>query len=94
MLSQNLTVTPSSEKSSDQSVGSMTAEDLPLLEFIERHSVRETLSANTNTFQNTITPQLMQNEVGIDLTRLFVLVWNNTTHEMRSCRVQHCHEFI
>ena len=43
---------------------------LPLFEFLERNSVGKTLTANTDPFKNTITFQLIQDKMGIDLASL------------------------
>lgn len=42
----------------------------PLSEFLEGDAVREALSADTDPFQNPITPQLVQNQMGSQFTRL------------------------
>ncbi len=42
----------------------------PLSEFLEWDAVGEALSADTNPLQNSITPQLIQNQVGGQLTSL------------------------
>lgn len=43
---------------------------LPLSELLEDDAVGEALSANTDTLQHTITPQLIQNKVGVQFTSL------------------------
>lgn len=42
----------------------------PLPELLEWYAVREALSADTDPLQNSITPQLVQNQVGGQLTGL------------------------
>lgn len=42
----------------------------PLSEFLEGDAVREALSADTDPFQNPITPQLVQNQMGSQFTCL------------------------
>ena len=46
-------------------------------------SVGETFTANTNTLKHTVTGQLIQHKRGIDETRLFLLVGNDATDEVR-----------
>lgn len=43
---------------------------LPLAEFLENDSVGKSLPANTNTLQDTITSQLLQNKVSFQFSRL------------------------
>ena len=44
--------------------------EIPLLELLEKHPVRETLSTDSDTFQYTITPQLVQHKLCSDLASL------------------------
>ncbi len=48
----------------------MIQKHTPLSELLERDAVREALSADTDPLQNSITPQLVQNQVGGQLTGL------------------------
>ena len=43
---------------------------LPLSELLEDNAIWKALSAYTNTLQHTITPQLIQNKVGVKFTGL------------------------
>jgi hypothetical protein len=46
---------------------------LPLSELLEDDAVGEALSADTDSLQNSITPQLVQNQMGLQLTSLTVI---------------------
>ena len=46
-------------------------------------SVGEAFTANTNTLKHTVTGQLIQHEGGVDETRLFLLVGDDATDEVR-----------
>lgn len=46
---------------------------LPLSELLEDNTVGETLSADTDTLKHTITPQLVQDKVGVQFTSLGVV---------------------
>ena len=43
---------------------------MPLFELLEQHSVWETLTTDSDAFQNTITPQLVKDEMGLDFASL------------------------
>ena len=43
---------------------------IPLLEFLEEHPVRKALSADSDTLQYTITPELVQHQMSADLASL------------------------
>ena len=43
---------------------------MPLFELLEQHSVWETLTTDPDAFQNTITPQLVKDEMGLDFASL------------------------
>lgn len=64
----------------------------PLSEFLEGHPVWESFSADTDTFQNTITPQLMQYKWRLDHTSFLMFIWNNAAHKMRTSAVQGIHK--
>ena len=55
-------------------------------EVSEQHTGWETFTANTDTFQYTVTSQLMQDELSVNLSGSFVLVGDDTTDEMRGRR--------
>ena len=46
-------------------------------------SVGEAFTANTDTLKHTVTGQLIQHERGIDEARLFLLVGDDATDEVR-----------
>ena len=48
----------------------VTGTALPLSELLEDNAVREALSADTDPLQHTITPQLVQHQVGVQFTSL------------------------
>ena len=52
---------------------------LPLLEVIINHTIWESLSTNSNSFQNTIASQLMHHQSCINNTSLFVSVRDHTS---------------
>ena len=52
-------------------------------EVLEQHTGWETFTADTDTLQHTITSQLMQNKLTVNLTWAFVLVGDDTTDEVR-----------
>lgn len=45
-------------------------EKLPLSELLEDDTVGESLSADTDSLQHTVTPELIQNQVRVQLTSL------------------------
>jgi len=59
-----------------------TVKRIPLPEFLERYTVGEALSADTKTFQNTVTPQLVKNEGCIDLASTFFMVRYDTSNKI------------
>ena len=65
---------------------------LPLPEFLEENSVWKTLSANSDTFKDTIASQLVKNEVSVNLAGSFLVVWNDTTNEIWACAIQRIHQ--
>lgn len=64
-----------------------------LLEVREDHSVRESLTTNTDTLQHTITGQLVHNQVSIHNTGLFHFVGDDATDEMGMGGLQSSHQF-
>ena len=58
-------------------------ENSPLLEVREGHTVGESLSADTDTFQHTIASQLVEHQAGINDTGLLVLIGDDATHKVR-----------
>ena len=64
----------------------------PLAEFLEGYPVWKSFSADTDTFQHTITPQLMQYKWRLDHTSFLVFIWNNATYKMRASAVQGIHK--
>jgi len=52
----------------------------------------ETLSANTDTFQDTVTSELMEDEVVVHVSGLLLLVGNDTTNEMGLSSVEIGHQ--
>lgn len=67
---------------------------LPQLEVGVVHAVGESLTANTDTLQHTVTGQLVHDQVGIDEARLLQLVGNDATHEVRLGRAQSGHQVV
>ena len=65
---------------------------IPLSELLEENSVGETLSADPDTLKDTIAPQLVEYQVGIDLAGSLVVVRNDTSDEVRACAVQSVHQ--
>ena len=57
--------------------------EIPLPEFLEWYSVRESLAADTNSLEDTVAPQLVQDQNRIDLPSSLLVVWNDTSHEVR-----------
>ena len=53
--------------------------------FFEHNSRREALAADTDTFQDTITSKLMEDQIPLHITRLFNFIRNNTSDKMRIC---------
>lgn len=48
----------------------MRDKTLPLSKLLENNAIGESLSAYTDPLQHTVTPQLVQNQVGVQLTGL------------------------
>ena len=69
-------------------------QSLPLPELRVKQTIRETFPADTNTFQHTITPQLVEDKMSIKNTSLLHLVGNNATNEMRDSVTQCGHQVI
>jgi len=65
-----------------------------LFEFSVDHAVRETLSADTNAFQDTVTGQLMHNQMGIENTTGLDFIRDDTTNEVRMSLFQSVHQFV
>lgn len=68
--------------------------NLPQFEVRVYHSVGETFTANTDTFKYTVTGQLVHYQVGVNDTRLFQFVGDDTTYEMRLSRSQSSHQVV
>lgn len=67
---------------------------LPEFEVGIVHSVGESLSANTDTFQHTVTGQLVHYQVGINKTWSFGFVGDDTTDEMGLSGSQSGHQVV
>lgn len=67
---------------------------LPQLEVGVHHSVRETLTTDTDTFKYTVTGQLVHHQVSVDKTGLLQFVGNDTTDEVRLSRLQSVHQVV
>ena len=65
---------------------------LPLSEFLEGNSVGKTLSADTNTLQHTITPELVQDKAWFNHASLLVFIGNDAANKMRAGTVQGVHQ--
>jgi hypothetical protein len=63
---------------------------VPLSEFLERYAVGEALSANSNSFENTIASQLVKNKRCINLAGTFLMVWYDASYEV-GVRISECH---
>merc|ERR1712042_20124 len=63
-----------------------------LTKFLEKDSIRKTLSTNTDAFEHTIAPQLIQDQVIVDLPSTLIVIRNDTSNEVRLCTVQRIHE--
>lgn len=68
----------------------------PLAELLENYSVRESLSADSDPLQHTVTPQLLQDQVSIQLPCLsregmfyYTGIYEGTTHA-HSSKVNGC----
>ncbi len=59
-----------------------------------QHSIGETFSTNSNSFQYTVALQLIQNQIRVDNSGLFQFVRDNATNEMRMSLVQHVHQIV
>ena len=57
-------------------------EFISLSELLERDSVGETLSANSDSFQDTIATELVKDESSVDLTGFLLVIGNDTTDEV------------
>ena len=66
----------------------------PLSEVSKQHTGWESLSADSDTLEDTITSQLMQHKLSVHLSWCFVLVGDDATHEMRGGGEQGLHQVI
>lgn len=67
---------------------------LPQFEVRIVHSVRESFTTDTDTLQYTVTGQLMHDQVRVNDSRLFQLVGNDTTDEVRLGSSQSGHQVV
>ena len=67
---------------------------LPLFKLGVDDPVGEALPTDTDTLEHTVTLELVENEGGINQARLLQLIGDDTTDEMRMCRVQGLHQFV
>ena len=67
---------------------------LPLPELLVEEPVWESLSADTDTLQDTIAPQLVEHKMGIDQTGSLQLVGNDTADKVGSCIAEGGHETV
>ena len=67
---------------------------LPLSELLVEKPVWESLSADTDALQDTVAPQLVEHEVGINETRPLHLIWNDTPDKVGSCIAEGSHETV
>ena len=65
---------------------------ISLSEFLEKDSVREPLPTNTDSFQYTITSQLIKYQMIINLSSTFVVIWNDTSNKVWFGTVQCTHK--
>ena len=66
----------------NQNVDDVRSCDLPLPEILEQHTRWESFTADTDTFQDTITSQLMQDQLSVNCSWFLLLVGNDATDEM------------
>ena len=67
---------------------------LPLPELLEEESVWEALSADTDAFQDTVAPQLVEHKVSINETRPLHFVGDDTADKVGSCIAEGSHETV
>jgi hypothetical protein len=63
---------------------------VPLSKFLERYTVGEALSANSNSLENTVASQLVKNKWRVDLAGTFLVVWYDASYEV-GVRISECH---
>lgn len=66
----------------------------PLSEIRVHHSIGESFATNTDTLKHAVAGELMHHEMGIDDSRLFQFVRDDTTNEMRMSGVKSMHQFV
>ena len=54
-------------------------------EICEQHTGGETFPTDTDSLQHTVTSQLMQDELAVDLSGFLVLIGDDATNEMGRC---------
>ncbi|KAF1751668.1 hypothetical protein GCK72_018222 [Caenorhabditis remanei] len=69
-------------------------DSITVLEVWVEHSVGESLTANSDSFQHSVAGKLVKNESRVDDSRGLHLVWNNTTDEMWVSLVKHVHQVV
>lgn len=68
--------------------------ELPLPELLEWQPVRETLSADTDTFQDTVAMQLVKDKLSTDLARFLGLIGDDATNKVGLRLVESAHQFV
>jgi len=72
--------------------GIWVQDSVSLFEVSVLKPVWKTFSANSNTFEDTVTPKLMDGQMWVHLTWAFVLVWYDTSDEVWVSRSQVGHQ--
>jgi hypothetical protein len=74
--------------------GIWVQDSVSLFEVSVHQPVWKTFSANSNSFEDTVTSELMDGQMWIHDTWVLVLVWNDASNEMWRSRFQVGHEFL
>ena len=67
--------------------------DQPLSELLVEQTIGEALTADSDSFQDTITPELVQNKMSVNDSRSFELIGNDATDKVGCCVTEGCHQF-
>ena len=66
----------------------------PLPEFLIQQPVGKTFPAYPDPFQDTVAPQLVQHQVGVNDTRTLHFVGDDATHKVGRGVAERCHEVV
>ena len=67
---------------------------IPLAELLEQNAVRETETADSDSLQHSIATQLVQHEMGGNLSRLFLVVGDDATDKVRLSGAECGHQIV